>query len=31
MNLLKYATGAFLDNLGANVSQPPRDAGKRLM
>ena len=29
MNLLKYATGAFLDNLGANVSQPPRDAGKK--
>lgn len=29
MNLLKYATGAFLDNLGTNVSQPPRDAGKK--
>lgn len=29
MNLLKYATGAFLDNLGANVSQPPRDIGKK--
>ena len=31
MNLLKYATGEFLDNLGANVSQPPRTAGKRAM
>lgn len=29
MNLLKYSHGAFLDNLGANVSQPPRDLGKR--
>ena len=29
MNLLKYAHGAFLDNLGANVSQPPRDLGKK--
>lgn len=29
MNLLKYSHGAFLDNLGANVSQPPRDLGKK--
>lgn len=29
MNLLKYSYGAFLDNLGANVSQPPRDTGKK--
>ena len=29
MNLLKYSIGPFLDNLGANVSQPPRDMGKK--
>ncbi len=29
MNLLKYSQGAFLDNLAANVSQPPRNLGKK--
>lgn len=29
MNLLKYSHGVFLDNLGANVSQPPRNLGKK--